>query len=67
MDVIGHQAVAQDTHAGAHRVVPEKLQVETPVAGRVEHRLVVVAALSDMVGYARKDYAWTAGHNRVVR
>jgi hypothetical protein len=47
-------------------MVPEKFQVETAVAGRVEYRLVIVAALGDMVGYARKDDAWTAGHNRIV-
>jgi hypothetical protein len=32
----------------------------------MEHRLAVVAALGDMMGYARKNDAWTAGHDQVV-
>jgi hypothetical protein len=48
-------------------MAPEKVQVETPVAARVEHRLAVVAALGDMMGYARKNDAWTARHNHIVR
>jgi hypothetical protein len=66
VDVVRHQTVAQDAHSGAHGLPPEKVQVQTPVVGRVEHRLAVVAALGDMVGYVRKNYAWAAGHNQMV-
>jgi hypothetical protein len=64
MDMVGHQAVAQEAFAGARGVMAEKVQVETAMVRRVEDGLAVVATLGDMMGNARKNYAGTAGHNK---
>jgi hypothetical protein len=62
MDVVGHQAIAQEARAGTRRVVAEKIEVKAAIIRRVEDRLAIIATLGDVVGNARKDCAGTAGH-----
>ena len=44
----------------------EKVQIETGVVGGEENRLTVIAALGNVMSYAGKDDAGTAGHNSRV-
>lgn len=62
VDMVGHQAVAQEAHAGTRGVMAEKVQVKTPIIWRVEDGSAIIATLGDMMGNARKDDAGSTGH-----
>jgi hypothetical protein len=67
MDVIGHQAIAQNACSGTRGVAGEKVQIETAVVGGEENRLTVIAALGNVMSDTGKDDAGTAGHNSRVQ
>jgi hypothetical protein len=66
MDVIGHEAIADDAYAGTRGVVAQEVQVEAAIVVGEEDWLAVVAALSNVMGNSREDGAGTAGHNSRV-
>ena len=62
VDVIGHQAVAQQLHVMKLAVFGEQFQVEFPVSIREESSGAVIAALRDMLGHANGDHASDSRH-----
>jgi hypothetical protein len=66
VDVIRHEAVAEDGDAVVTGVVFEELEVEAVVFGAEVCGLAVVTALGDVVGDAWEDQAREAWHTRIV-
>src|SRR5579883_3247973 len=66
MDVVGHEAITEDAHAGADGVVSQQVKIELAVVIGGEHGLPIVAALRDVVRHIRHHDSWTAGHMREV-
>ncbi len=62
MDVIRHQAIAEQRELPAPAMAAEKRQVDPPVGGREEDLLAVVAPLSDVVRCADRHHARDARH-----
>lgn len=62
VDVIGHQAIAQQLHVMKLAVFGEQFQVEFPVSIREESSGAVIAALRDMLGHANGDHASDSRH-----
>jgi hypothetical protein len=52
VNVIVHQAIAQDFRAVPGGMASEKAEVETSVRSRIKHILAIVPPLSDVVGNA---------------
>jgi len=61
MDVIGHEAIADDAYAGTRGVVAQEVQVEAAIVVGEEDWLAVVAALSNVMGNSREDGAGRRG------
>jgi hypothetical protein len=66
VDVIGHEAVAEDGDAVVPGVVFEELEVEPVVFGAEVCGLAVVTALGDVVGDAWENQARRTWHTRIV-
>jgi len=64
VDVIRHEAVAEDGDAVVPGVVFEELEVEAVVFGAEVCGLAVVTALGDVVGDAWENQAWRTWHTR---
>lgn len=62
VDVVGHEAVAEDGDAGRGAVVAEEVEVDAAVVVGEEDVLVVVAALGDVVRAVRNDDTSVARH-----
>jgi hypothetical protein len=62
VNVIVHQAVAENFRAVSHGVPGEKAEVETPICSRIKHRLAVVPPLRNVVGNAGNHNARATWH-----
>jgi hypothetical protein len=62
VDVVRHEAIAENSDAVARSVSAQEIEVEAAVIGGVEDRLAIVSALRNVVSGARKDEAGAAGH-----
>ena len=62
MDVIRHQAIAEQRELPASTVAAEQGQVDPPIGGREENLLAVVAPLSNVVRRADRHHARNARH-----
>lgn len=56
MDVLRHQAVAQQRHAMLPALLPQSLDVESPIFVHQEDVLTIVAALCDVVRNADRHH-----------
>jgi hypothetical protein len=66
MNVIVHQAIAQNFRAVPGGVPGEKADVETPVCIPIKHRLAIVPPLSNVVRNAGNHDARTTWHTGKV-
>lgn len=66
MQMIGHQAVAEDAELLAAAELAEGGEVEAAVVVEQEDVLAVVAALGDVMRAAGEDDAWLARHAGIV-
>lgn len=66
VDVIGHQAVGQDSQPMPRRLLGQQIEIGPSVVIDEEDILAIVAALDDVVGQAGKDDARDARHGRRV-
>jgi hypothetical protein len=62
VDVVGHQAVAQDRQAVVPRVIGQEIEVELVVFGPEKGLLTIVAALRDVVRQPGDDESRRSGH-----
>jgi len=62
MNVIIHQAIAQNLQAVPDGLPAKKAEIETAICIRIKYRLAIVTPLCDMVGNAGNDNAWATGH-----
>jgi len=62
MDVVGHQAVGVNGESEGLTLLAKDFEVGSPIVGHEEHVLAVVAALGNVVGYARKNDSRNAWH-----
>jgi hypothetical protein len=66
VDVIRHQAVAQQRHAVLLTLVAQSLDVGSPVFVDQEDVLAIVAPLGDVVRNALHDHTGHSRHRRVL-
>src|ERR1035438_7128423 len=66
MNVIVHQAIAQNPGAVMGGVPGQKTQIETSVCSRIKYGLAIVSPLCDVVGNAGNHYARATGHTAKV-
>jgi hypothetical protein len=64
--MVGHQAIAQNAHAGFLRVMPQQGDVNNPVAVAKENILLMIAPLRDVMGAAGENDACCSSHVRGV-
>ena len=62
VDVVRHQAVAEDVEGVIARLAAERLEVEEPIGVGAEDGDAVVAALGDVMRCADRDNPRLAGH-----
>ena len=62
MDVIGHQAVAEDVHLRALRVSHQQFEIEAIVSGCEEYLLTIVTALSHVMSHIGDHDTRASGH-----
>jgi len=65
MDVVRHEAVAQDLHLVPERVRSQQIEVKEAILVLKEDVLAVVAPLGDVVRDARRNHASLSWHTRV--
>jgi hypothetical protein len=66
VNVVVHQAIAQDFRAVPIGVAGEKAEIETSVRSRIEHILAIVPPLCDVVRNAGYHYARATWHTSKV-
>ena len=64
VDVIAHQAIGQHVQTEPLRLLFEPVEIYLAVIVNEENVLLIIAALSDMVRYIRKNYSGQSWHNR---
>ena len=62
VDVIGHQAVREDTQAFASPIGVQQVQIGLWIAGNMEHAFAMIAPLRDMMWNAREDGSAVSRH-----
>ena len=63
VDVVRHQAVAEDVEGVIARLAAERLEVEEPIGVGAKNGYAVVAALGDVMRYANRHHPRLAGHD----
>ncbi len=66
MNVIGHEAIAEDFYAVAAALVGEKFEILPAIVIDEENVLAIVAALGEVVGKIGDDNASDARHGRGI-
>ena len=65
MDVIGHQAEGQNTHAGVVLALTHQVEIDAPIEGGPEHDLAIGPALGDVVSIAGQDIPGVSWHTSI--
>lgn len=60
--MVRHQNVSVNLTLVLGRGLPETIKIEAVIPAREKGSLVIVAALDDVLGHARKAYTWSPRH-----
>jgi hypothetical protein len=66
MDVVRHQTVSRDLKPELHPILPQQLQVNTPVIVHKKHGLPIITALRGVMRHPRNHYPPNSQHPGIL-